>query len=291
MNIDIANMALSIGEKTEGIDWGAAIVTFGSVFFGALLAYYCSKLLERHQNKKKEIRDYEILSTQIALSFDNFLTYKKVYLDKVKEAFDNNDIENALKTSYIPDAYLSFDFEKYYFLTTYNRCFLPALSLLKKTGDLALKEIQNYYQNVVDVLYLRDMLDETFFKECSGLKNRFLFLYNEFELLCARIYTLNKIILLGYEKYLNPYNYEGMVENFELEASIDKHLHNKEAFDLIKAQLDMFKPYWMLDPNIYCYGCLFKRKLKHWLSYLIRYFKKPKICKNCRCCKIKVEKK
>ena len=97
MNIDIANMALSIGNKTEGIDWGAAIVTFGSVFFGALLSYYCSKLLERHQNKKKEIRDYEILSTQIALSFDNFLTYKKVYLDKVKGILSEGDYAELSK--------------------------------------------------------------------------------------------------------------------------------------------------------------------------------------------------
>ena len=290
MNIDIANMALTIGEKTEGIDWGEAVVTLGSVFLGALLAYQCSKLLERHQHKKQEATNYDILSTQMALSLDNFLTYKKVYLDRTKEAFTTNNIEEALKTSYIPDAYFSFDFEKYYFLTTYNRCFLPALSLLKKTGLLTLEEIPNYYQNVFKVLYLRDIHDQTFRKEYNDLKNRFLFLYKEFEQLCARIYTINKIILMGYEKYFNPYNYEGLVDNFELETSIDRHL-NKDAIDFIDTQLNTFNPYWMLSPNIYCYLCLLKRRIKRWLTNFVQYFHKPEICKQCRCRNLKKQRK
>lgn len=291
MNIDIANMALTIGEKTEGIDWGEAIVTFGSVFFGAFLAYQCSKLLERHQNKKKEATNYDILSTQIAISLDNLLTYKNIYLDKTKDAFENNNYDEALKTSYIPDIYFSFDFEKYYFLTAYNRCFLPALSLLKKIGDSTFEEIPNYYQNVYEVWHFKYENNKNFLKEYEKLKNRFLFLYKEFELLCARVYSLNKIILIGCDRYFNPYSYEGLVDNFDAEIQIDKHLHNKEALDLIQALMNTFNPYWVLSLNIYCYLCLLKRRIKRWLTNFVQYFHKPKICNQCRCHNLKKQRK
>lgn len=290
MNIDVANMVVNLGGKTEGIDYWEAVITFSSVFLGAFLAYQCSKLLEKHQTKKQETKDYDVLSTQIAISLDNFLTYKQVYLDNVKKAFESNNIEEALKTSYIPDSYFSFNFEKYYYLTSYNRCFLPALSLLKKAGGMTLEEIQNYYKDVFNVFYLRENKGETFSREYENLKKRFLFLYNEFELLCARAYALNKVILIGYERYFNPYSYEGVVDNFDSEIKIDKRLSNKEALEFVQKQLDMFKPYWVLTPNIYCYACFFKRKIKHNIICFIQYFCKPKICKNCRCCKIKVRK-
>ena len=95
---------------------------------------------------------------------------------------------------------------------------------------------------------------------------------------------------MGYEKYFNPYNYEGLVDNFELETSIDRHL-NKDAIDFIDIQLNAFNPYWMLSPNIYCNLCLLKRRIKRWLTNFVQYFHKPEICKQCRCRNLKKQRK
>ena len=154
MNIDIANMALTIGEKTAGIDWWEAAITLCSVFLGAYFAYRFNNVQEKHKDKKQLATAYEALSNQIALSLNNIFTYKETYLDRIKLAFDEDKYDEVLKTSYRPDCYFGFDVEKYYFLSGYNRCFLPELSLLIQINRVVMEEINNYYQNVYEVLYI-----------------------------------------------------------------------------------------------------------------------------------------
>ena len=287
MNVDIANIVSDLAHKT---DWIEHIITFLSVFLGAYFAYKFANRQEYQKDKKQQIENYNILWNKVALSLNNLLTYKEIYLDRIKQAFEKDDFEEALQTSYVPDCDFSFD-DRHYFLNLYNRCFLTELHFLSKISDAGTEEIKSYYQNVFDVLYALTNKQRTFPKEYELLKRRFMSFYKEFEHLCARAYYIDKEFVKGFEKYFNSYSYEGSIYNFELEAKITERIKDKEILENIQEREQDFDRYWQLEPNLFCCLCFRVRKIKHYFRDLIKFTQKPKICKNCRCCKIKVKDK
>ena len=290
MNDDTANILNALLEQMQKTDWIEHIITFLSVFLGAYFAYCFASRRERQKDKKIEIENYNILWNKVALSLNNFFTYKEIYLDRVKESFEEDKFEEALQTSYVPDCDFSFD-DKHYFLNSYNRCFLTELYFLSKLSNASVEEIKGYYQNVFEVLYALKNKRRSFFKEYEKLKSRFMTFYNEFEHLCARSYFIDKEFIKGFDKYFNLYSYEGAINNFELEAKITERVKNKEILKDIQEREQGFDKYWQIDSNIFCYICFKIRKIKRSIKFFINFFKKPKICKNCRCCKIKVKDK
>lgn len=64
------------------------------------------------------------------------------------------------------------------------------------------EEIKSYYQDVFDVLYAKDNAKQIFPEKYEHLKKRFMFLYNEFEHLCARAYYINKEFIKGFKRHL-----------------------------------------------------------------------------------------
>ena len=286
--IDIANV---ISEQITPKEWIGYLISFASVFLGAYFAYRFNNVQEKHKDKKQLATAYEALSNQIALSLNNIFTYKETYLDRIKLAFNEDKYDEVLKTSYRPDCYFGFDVEKYYFLSGYNRCFLPELSLLTQINRVVMEEINNYYQNVYEVLYIYNNNKDAFNSEYERLKKRFELMYNDVEHLCARIYYINKEFIKGYEKFFNSLSYEGLIDNYEIEANINNRISNPENITIMLQREKMFDVYWSLDTNIFCHFCWLKRKLKNIFRAIGKYFQKPKICENCRCCKIKAEKK
>lgn len=290
MSIDVANMVVNIGEQMQKVNWLEACVTFASVFLGAYFAYLFANRQEHQKEEKLKIENYNILWSKVALSLNNLFTYKEVYLDQIKQAFEKDDFKEALKTSYVPSSDFSFD-EKHYFLNSYNRCFLTELHLLCKINDAAIEEIKSYYKNVFEVLYITENKKRLFPKEYERLKGRFISFYNEFEHLCARAYYLNKEFTKGFDKYFNLYSYDGIVNNFELEAEMTRRICSEESQAFVKEREAQFDIYWQIEQNIYCYICLWKRKFKHFFKFLVKFFQKPKICKQCRCCNLKKQNK
>ena len=287
MNVDIANMINDLVHKT---DWIEHIITFLSVFLGAYFAYKFANHQEYQKDKKQRIENYNILWNKVALSLNNLFTYKETYLDRIKQAFEEDDFEEALQTSYVPDCDFSFD-DKHHFLNSYNRCFLTELYFLSKLSNAGIEEIKCYYQNVFDVLYDLTNKQRTFLKEYEILKSRFMSFYKEFEHLCVRAYYIDKEFVKGFEKYFNSYNYEGSIYNFELEAKITERIKDKEILENIQEREQDFDRYWQLEPNLFCCLCFRVRKIKHYFRNLVKFIQKPKICKNCRCCKIRMQDK
>lgn len=287
MNVDIANMVDDLAHKT---DWIEHIITFLSVFLGAYFAYKFANRQEYQKAKKQQIENYNILWNKVALSLNNLFTYKEVYLDRIKQAFEKDDFEEALQTSYVPDCDFSFD-DKHYFLNSYNRCFLTELYFLSKLSNAGVEEIKCYYQNVSEVLYVLKNKKCIFSEEYEKLKSRFMTFYNEFEHLCARAYFIDKEFIKGFEKYFNLYSYEGTINNFELEAKITERIKDKEILKNIQEREQGFDRYWQINSNVFCYICFKIRKIKRSIKLFINFFKKPTICKNCHCCMIKVKGK
>lgn len=289
MNIDIANMALTMGEKTEGIDWGEAFVTFGSVFFGALLAYYCSKLQERHNDNKKRAEAYDDLLSQVSLLTTELFKYKEIYFDRVKKAYDKDNYHEALLRTYDINMTLNPDLDKCYFISGYNKCFLTEISRIKDIGKAIEADFKLYSQKVDRLL--AKLNTENLKKEYLELKRDYHDIYKDYEALCVRLYCLNHQLLLGYEKFFNKYYAEGLADNYLLEINIKNYITTSESELFLKNSLEVYNKYWCVEPNIFCAICLYKRKLKYLIRGIRKYFCKPKICKTCQLCKIKAEKK
>lgn len=289
MNIDIANMALSIGEKTEGIDWGAAIVTFGSVFFGALLAYYCSKLQEKHNEKKKQAINYVILCARLGLVLKNLIDYKIMHIDSLKSGFEENKIEKILPHFYFnPNIIFDFNISEYFFISIYNSIFIEEVQSLKRQGDELYSALVKFHEYLANLPQQHDQNIQIYYSE---LKQLFDCIYHNYEDYCSKVYAINKQLVRGCDKFFNINYYEGMEDNFKSFVKIEDYIQNSEIIKNIKDWEDNFDKYWMIDVNIFCHCCFWIRKMRYTFKSILNYFKKPKICKNCRCCKIKVEKK
>lgn len=76
---------------------------FISAFIGAWFVYYFS-IREKLQEQKKLIHErYFILSENITTLFSNLIFYKSDNLDKIKKAYDDNDVKKSLQVSLKPD--------------------------------------------------------------------------------------------------------------------------------------------------------------------------------------------
>ena len=112
-------------------EWIEHIITFLSVFLGAYFAYHFSIHQDNQKDKKQQIENYNILWNKVALSQNNLFTYKEVYLDRIKQAFEKNDFDEALKTSYVLDCDFSFD-DHHYFLNLYKLFYVQIIANFSK---------------------------------------------------------------------------------------------------------------------------------------------------------------
>lgn len=88
---------------------------FISAFIGAWFAYYFS-IREKLKEQKKLIHErYFILSENITTLFSNLIFYKSDNLDKIKKAYDDNDVKKSLQVSLKPDILFTIDISQYIF--------------------------------------------------------------------------------------------------------------------------------------------------------------------------------
>ncbi len=289
MNIDIANMALTIGEKTEGIDVWEIIVTFVSVFAGAYFAYRFNNVQEKQQDKKKRAEAYDDLLSQVSLLTTELFKYKEIYFNRVKKAYDKDDYPEALLRTYDINMTLNPDLNNCHFISGYNKCFLTEVSRIKDIGKAIETDFRQYNQKVdraVSILNTRNFKEEYLTLKCDYYN-----IYKDYENLCVRLYCLNHQLLVGYERFFNKYYVDGISDNYQLEINIKNYITTPASELLLKNILEVYNQYWCVEPNIFCLLCLHKRKLKYKIKMIKKYFCKPKICKTCRLCKIKAEKK
>ena len=73
------------------------------------LVYYKRKI----KRTKKIHERYFILSENITTLFSNLIFYKSDNLDKIKKAYDDNDVKKSLQVSLKPDILFTIDISQY----------------------------------------------------------------------------------------------------------------------------------------------------------------------------------
>lgn len=269
MDIDIANMVVNIGEQAQKMDWFNAGVTFGSVLTGVLVAYRLNLNLEMRKAKRQMRGAFCTLSSQMWLNLDEMLDYKKNILDKIKIAYEKNDLETILLNLRGPMVSFDFDMDKHIFLNDCNRCFIPELKIIQASYN-DIRYLFGKYSQLL--LSSNPQLLQGNIALLEERKRLFLVGYELYNKLCIRLYYLDRHFDECYKRFFNVNYYDDNDDKNEakkkLEQIIPDALMNEEFIKLS----DYFDKYWAPDYTL-CEVIKFKwRKLKYHLKGIKIYF-------------------
>lgn len=269
MNVDIANMVVTVGEQLQKVDWMDAGVTFASVFLGACLAYRLNLKLELRKSKRQMRIDFCALSSQMWWNLDEMKDYKKNILDKIKKAYENKSIEAISTIIRGPAVSFSVDMNKYIFLNDCNRCLLPELMIVQSTYE----NLKFLWTNYTERLYTakpqylqgnNDVWEE--------MKQAFMFDYDLYNKLCIRLYYLNKHFNECYKRFFNVYCFDDAEDEMDAKIKIEQCIPNalsEKAFIDLDAH---FNKFWAPDHTLWESIKYRYRKLKYSLKSIKIYF-------------------
>lgn len=266
MDIDIANTLVEHARRT---DWIEHVITFISVFLGAFLAYRLNLNLEMRKAKRQMRSAFCTLSSQMWLNLDEMLDYKKNILDKIKIAYEKNDLETILLNLRGPMVSFDFDMNKHIFLNDCNRCFIPELKIIQASYN-DIRYLFSKYSQLL--LSSNPQLLQGNIALLEERKRLFLVGYELYNKLCIRLYYLDRHFDECYKRFFNVNYYDDNDDKNEakkkLEQIIPDALTNEEFIKLS----DYFDKYWAPDYTL-CEVIKFKwRKLKYYLKGIKIYF-------------------
>ena len=255
MNIDIANMALTIGEKTEGIDWLEHFVTFASVFAGAYAAYWFSMKLELRKANRQMRADFCTLSAEVELDLMELIKYKQTVLDDLKDLYNKTFVSKDYLTENIFPTINIDDLGKYVFLADYNRCFLSELKSVSSIQKLFQTTWQHHIEIVSNYYYETKMQNEDAAKIIQLSFER---VYKTCIVLCVKLYYLNKHLCECYGRYINTSYAENMEKEYK-NIPLDTELLEEVEKKNWKDGDALFEKYWSKRLT-------FRERLKNFIS-------------------------
>lgn len=255
---------------------------FISAFIGTWFAYYFS-IREKLKEQKKLIHErYFILSENITTLFSNLIFYKSDNLDKIKKAYDDNDVKKSLQVSLKPDILFTIDISQYIFLAAANSKFLISFKDLERMTNHLSHSIDDYF-SIIQQINKNNLSTPDY----DAIKNLFYNLYNKYEEVCVYTYFILSQMNKFYDGYFNL-NYLGNIkETFEQGYNLEKDIENyKERFPFSTWENE-FSKIWIHLPHFKCHLCFIKRWMKFKIKFIKFYFSKPAFCNSCSASELK----
>lgn len=269
MNSYIAGIMFKVGELLQKVDWLDAGVTFISVFLGALFAYKFSLKLEMRKAHRLMRGNFCALSTQMIWNLDEMLEYKRLFLDKIKAAYENNNTEIMSIAIRGPMVSFEFDMDKFIFLNDCNRCFIPELKIIQ-TSYKSLKALWNKY---TQHLFAIEQHPPTQSAEIwHKMEKEFLVGYDVYTKLCIRLHYLKKHFNRCYDRFFNVYFYDDMEEDFKAEEALMQSIPNALSEEEFIRLDEYFNRFWAPDHTLWESVKFHYRKWKYCLKKLKIYF-------------------
>lgn len=282
MNIDIANMALSIGEKTEGIDWWGVLVTFASVFAGAYFAYWFSRKQDTHKKKEQRLTEYSFIAMQIVYLLRKALEFKKDSLDQIKQQIDRGNVSIIRLSHLAPDIKFDIPIERYFFLSEYNRAFISELDNIRTSGNYLIKAWETYVNAIPnDLEKIKISYPDLLEASVKSIKETFYNYYRTYTIYCVKVYYITKQFNKCYDKYFNINYIDGIQEIFQKQIDIEKDIPNALQMKEFIEWEEIFDKVWAQPVNICCLLCFYCRKIKYLKKNFKGFFVKTMKCKNC----------
>ena len=267
MNIDIANMALTIGEKTAGIDWWEAAITLCSVFLGAYFAYWFGMKLELRKSKRQMRADLCTLSAEVELNLNRLLQYKKMYLNKLQNNYAQNDKTTLSLTHNFPSVSISFDMNKYIFLLDCNAAFISEIETLKK-NEKYLDEAWNEYLSSVFKFSPYSNQDSAKIALYFPLD----YLRQIYNILIVRMYFLNEHLSQCYKRFFNVYYFDNIKDKHQDLAFFDEDIKVLLNNPDMKKWNEDFNKYWRPERTFILDIKFMYRKIRYYLKAIRTYF-------------------
>lgn len=268
MNIDVVDIVVKASEQLKEVNWLEAGVTFVSVFLGAFWAHRFSLKLEMRKAHRQIRGNFCSLVNQIHLDFSEMLSYREMYLDRIKLAYENRNINSFLATKSVPCMTFTLDIDKYVFLSDCNRCFLSELKIIKSLNEQMNVVWWGYIQAVSNLTPLLQNGDENALR---SLKTTFENFYEVYNYLCARIYYLNKHLKDCYERFFNVNYYDDFENDEKFGEETLQYISKIQQKALIELS-EYFDKYWAPDYTFWEDIKFNYRKLKYRLKCIKIYF-------------------
>lgn len=283
MPINISDVVVNIGHKTNSVDWFDFYKTILSILLGGLMTYFASKKMKTEDSKKELVQKVALVNYIASFAFNDILIYKREIIDPIRKNLEKENIQSFISGVYIPKNEFDLDYKEYIILDSFN-CYLSGL--LNKTNALyqLLKQVINTYNDFIKndihskILYKESYVfdDKTYISSFENLEN----VTNE---LLLRLYFILKNLNVLQSKYLNF----GCIENIEEIFKSLKLEENDELKDLLKS--DKYKEIILYQQNLErcwagqsrfgCTICYIIRRIRHWFKWLKIFFQLPETCK------------
>lgn len=267
MNIDIANMAVNLGEKIESIDYFEHFITFASVFAGAYFAYWFGMKLELRKSKRQMRADLCTLCAEVELNLNKLLQYKKMHLNKLRNNYAQNDKTIMSLAHNFPNISISFDINKYIFLLDCNAAFISEIETLKKT-EKYLNEAWNEYLSSVSKFSPYSHQDNAKIAMYVPL----VYLRKIYNVFVVRLYLLNKHLSQCYTRFFNVYYFDNIKDEYQDLVSCDKEIEALLNDSDIKKWDEDFNKYWRPERTFILDVKFTYRKIKYYLKAIRAYF-------------------
>lgn len=257
-------------EELLKINWSNAVVTFASVFLGALFAYKFGLKLEKLKFKRQMRGDFCSLVSQIYLNLCELIEHKKLNLDVIKKDFDENNFQKYYYFEDLPKTDFSFDISKYIFLNDCNRYLLSELSKVK-IFDNRLKKIFLDYFSRIDCYTKTHIAFAGPDKTIIFLMQSFSKTYKSYMEFCTYVYYLYLHLATCYKKFFNVNYFDDLDKDEDLDdliKEIPEDILKSDYFIKIDNNVNsLWKPERTLKGDL----DFLRRKLKFRLSFIKKY--------------------
>lgn len=256
-------------EELLKINWSNAVVTFASVFLGALFAYKFSLKLEKLKFKRQMRGDFCSLVSQMWLNLDEMLEYKRNILDNIKIAYEKKNIEAISTIIRGPMVSFEFNIDKYIFLNDCNRCFIPELKIVQSNYENLKFLCVNYTKRLFEAKPQYIEGNQNVWEE---MNKTFLSIYDIYSKLCVRLHYLNKHLGDCYKRFFNINYYDIVEDENEAKNKIENYILGAlQDEDFIKIS-EYFDNYWTPIRTFYEDIKYYYRKSKYYFKWIKIYF-------------------
>lgn len=259
-------------EELLKINWSNAVVTFASVFLGALFAYKFGLKLEMRKAKRQMRGDFCSLVSQIYLNFCELIDHKKLNLDIIKSDFDNNIFPNYHYFEALPKTDFSFDINKYIFLNDCNRYLLYELSQMNIIDKNFKKLFLGYFYSMDKAYYTKTHTTSVGFNNTViSLRQNFYNTYKRYIEFCVRVHYLYLHLATCYKKFFNVNYFDDLDKDNDLDDLIKEIPEDILKSDVFIKMDNKVNNSWKPEKTLKGDLDFLRRKWKFRLSFIKKY--------------------
>lgn len=278
MTINISDVAITIGQQSNSINWWEFLKVLIPVFIGGFITYKVTMKTKIEDLRQKNIQKFVLIQHIASFCFEEINKLKISTIKPIREKLDNKQLTSLddILGVYMPKIDFDIKVEDFIFLGGFNT-YLP--DLLNKTNvmfQIFKQAIETHGTFSKMQLELRYLHNDSY----SFDPDKYITTFNNLEAITDKLivylYLISKNFNTCYAKYYNINYFDNIKESFEnlrLEElpTIAKYLKEEEYRNYQKS----IDNSWVDQPRLFYTVCYLGRKFKHSLRGLKEFFLMP----------------